>query len=376
MRFIPTHQLKTGMRIARPIFNRKGVLLYDRNSLLTEQGITSIRNFGLIGIYILEPAEPLPPITEEDREFERFQTVSVFTLQEVLSDIQNGKNPKKLYSLAAEILGTFGSYNGKITFMQNLRSVEDNVYKHSLNTAILAAAISGKMNFRMSQQQNIVLAALLHDLGSLALPAVILRKPVKDISGEEKILIGQYRENGYRQIHEVCDVDAPVLRYISQLIHEVKDLVIGKPEKDNWLGQATQQLSPEVEILKVAYTYDLLTAMKYGEEPSSDILAYRFLRHPRNRMNQQVVTALTWAIKIVPVGCSVEFENHKKGIVLTENEDDILRPYVLSFEDNKIYNLADGKVYYDYQIKDVLKSLDNRHIMIDTYKEYLKNQKK
>lgn len=363
MQFIPSDKLKVGMRLAKPIFNRKGVMLYDRNSKLTSQGINSIRNFGLIGIYILEPAEPLPPLTEEDREFERFQTMSVFTLQEIMTDIQNGKNPKKLYSLAAEILAIFASYKGKITFMQNIRSVEDNVFKHSLNTAILAASISGKMNFTMGQQQNMVLAALLHDIGSLSLPSTILRKAQQDITEEENILIGQYRENGYHIIRESCNLDSAVMKNISYLIKEIKTMA----SKD----RAPETLPMEVEVLKVAYMYDVMTAMKYGDEPKSDIAAYRFLRHPRNMMNQQVVTALTLAINIVPAGCSIQFENGRKGIVLTENENDILRPFVLSFEDNKIYNLADGKTYEKYQIKDVLKSLDNRHIMMDAYTEYL-----
>ena len=69
MQFKRTEDLKTGMRLARPIYNRDGVLLYERNSKLTTQGIVSIRNFGLIGIYILEPAEPVPPMTPEDIEF-------------------------------------------------------------------------------------------------------------------------------------------------------------------------------------------------------------------------------------------------------------------------------------------------------------------
>ena len=32
-----------------------------------------------------------------------------------------------------------------------------------------------------------------------------------------------------------------------------------------------------VDILKVAYEFDVLTAMKYGAEPRSDIAAYQFL---------------------------------------------------------------------------------------------------
>ena len=61
MLFVRTEELKPGMRLAKPIYNKNGVLLYERNSKLTIPGINSVRNFGLIGIYILEPAEPVPP---------------------------------------------------------------------------------------------------------------------------------------------------------------------------------------------------------------------------------------------------------------------------------------------------------------------------
>lgn len=77
MQFKRIEELKAGMRLARPIYNKNGVLLYERDSKLTQQGISSIKNFGLIGLFILEPAEPAPPMTAEDIEFERFQTFNV-----------------------------------------------------------------------------------------------------------------------------------------------------------------------------------------------------------------------------------------------------------------------------------------------------------
>lgn len=365
MIFVPANELKTGMRLAKPIYNKKGVLLYERDTKLTSQGITSIRHFGLIGIYVLEPAEPLPPMTEEDREFERFQTMSVFRLKEIMNDIQMGKNPKKLSVMVSEILKIFGKYKGKITFMQNLRSAEDNVYKHSLNVAILAAAISGKMDISYEEQSEIVAAALLHDIGSLDIPDEITHKASDELTEDDWKVIEKYKDDGYRLLRDNCDLDSGIMKNISYLLRDLKEL--RKPT-------FTADKKPEdlaVEILKASYMFDILTAMKYGEPPQSDIAAYRYLRHPRNRMNQKVITGLTYAINIVPSGCSVQFENGVKGIVLTENEDDILRPFVLSFLDNQIYNLADGKTYEKYQIKDVLKTLDNRYIMMDEYKKYL-----
>ena len=64
MQFVKSEYLKTGMRLAKPIYNKMGVLLYERETELTQQSIISIRNFGLIGIYILEPAEPAPPLSK------------------------------------------------------------------------------------------------------------------------------------------------------------------------------------------------------------------------------------------------------------------------------------------------------------------------
>ena len=66
MQFIRSAELRPGLRIAKPIYNKDGVLLYERNSRLTIPAINSIRNFDLIGIYILEPAEPVPPFTREE----------------------------------------------------------------------------------------------------------------------------------------------------------------------------------------------------------------------------------------------------------------------------------------------------------------------
>ena len=57
MIFVKSEDLKYGMRLAKPIYNKTGVLLYERNTRLTLQGIESVKNFGLLGLYILEPED-------------------------------------------------------------------------------------------------------------------------------------------------------------------------------------------------------------------------------------------------------------------------------------------------------------------------------
>lgn len=125
MQFVKTSDLKPGMRLAKPIYNKMGVLLYERDTKLTIQGINSIENFGLIGIFILEPAEPLPPLSKEDLEFEQFQTIYMFKLKEEHGSLEKEEAPASLPSLVADIYSHYGVIDHKLNFVQTLRSSAD-----------------------------------------------------------------------------------------------------------------------------------------------------------------------------------------------------------------------------------------------------------
>lgn len=175
MHFVRTEDLKTGMRLARPVYNKKSILLFDRNSLLSLQAIESIRNFGLIGVYVLEPAEPLPPLTQEDLEFERFQIQAVSAIEEEQDRILKTRKQNRTQSIADMVIRNYGHLDEKINFYQNLRSREDYFSRHSLNVAILCAMVTHVMNIRREEQYHTVCAAILHDMGKVKKHDDVLR---------------------------------------------------------------------------------------------------------------------------------------------------------------------------------------------------------
>ena len=122
MKFLVMSKLKKGMRLARPIYNKDGVMLFDINTKLTSQGVNSIKNFGLLGVYILEPTEPAQEMTQEDREFESFQTVSQFELKKQLDMFIARKDNKNIQKLADSIIKKYGKLDHKINFNNSLRS--------------------------------------------------------------------------------------------------------------------------------------------------------------------------------------------------------------------------------------------------------------
>ncbi len=355
MIFIKSDELKVGMRIAKPIYNKSGVMLYERDSRLTAQGIVSIQNFDLIGVYVLEPAEPLPPMSEEDIEFERFQAMAVFVIKDILDAVGKQKEPEQLYQLANQIIKSYGTLYHKINFIQNLRSVEDYVYKHSLNTAILCALMSKQMGLEFKEQLDIVVAAILHDIGTLLIPIALRKKPILLLTEEEQKKINTYYMASYQMFARDSYLDAGVKRILTEILQRVHH-VGGKADADDGFADA------EVEILRTAMTFDQLTAMNYQEEPASDVAALRFLMDETNGYMQETVQALINSINILEPGVCVELTNGDRGLVLTAGID-VLEPFVLSFRDNKIYNLGEQEVAAQMQIKDVMKTMDNRHVV-------------
>lgn len=360
MIYVKSEDLKVGMRLAKPIYNKRGILLYDRDDRITKQGIESVKNFGLIGLYILEPAEPLPPMSKEEKEFERFQTMAVFSLKEDLDAIMHNEVPGNLMKQTDEMVSRFGNLYHKVNFNQNLRSAEDYVYKHSLNVAILSALISHRAGLGVVEQTEVVVAALLHDLGKLALKPE-LRGKMENLTEEEMTTVARAAILGIDKISIDFQIPSGVKGMLMQFC-QLQYL----PEK------APANISTAVKILTVANAYDEWTSMQIDVAPHTEVEAVRILLDNPDTYDAEMVKHLLESVKILYPGVCVELTNFEKGLVLYENDQDILRPVVLGFEHNQVYDLADSKVYKNVRIKDIMKTMDNR-IKVDPerLKEYM-----
>lgn len=356
MLFVKNDDLKVGMRLAKPIYNKKGVLLYDRDSKLSLQGIDSVKNFGLIGLYILEPAEPLPPMTEEDIEFERYQTVAVFQLQDELEIMNNQRKASKMRFICEDVIRHYGRLNKKINFVQNLRSSDDYTVKHSLNCAILCAMMSHVLNIPIQEQTETVMAALVHDVGKLNIPKDILDKKAEQLTQSDHAEMDRYEREGAMIIEDCFSASPGVKRIVTQCYRMLGDFNRGRE-------QSQAKTVTGAKILAVAETFDTMTAMNDYREPSSEIAALRHLMNNPSVFDEKVVNALVKSITFLANGCCVELNNGDKGLVITANDDNVLCPMVLCFSNNSIVDLSREGKAGGLEIKDVMKTMDNRCVV-------------
>lgn len=234
------------------------------------------------------------------------------------------------------------------------------MYKHALNVAILSALMANRAGLGIMEKTEVVVAALLHDVGKLFLPPD-LRGKTENLEAEEKKKIAKSVISGIDKISNAFRMPAGVKGTLMQLCQ-----FLYLPDN------APAKMTNAVKILLVANAFDEYTSMQLGMAPHSEVEAVRMLMNTPKLYAPEVVQYLIDSILILYPGVCVELTNLEKGLVIRENEKDILRPVILGFNTNQIYNLDMDTVYRGIQIKDIMKTMDNR-IKVDPerLKEYM-----
>lgn len=365
MQFVKIEELRPGMRLAKPIYNKTGVLLYERNSKLTIPAINSIRNFSLIGIYILEPAEPLPPLSREDLEFEQAQTVYTFKMRDIFENIYRREPIRKLEDLIEDVCKRYGSLNHRVNFNQNLRSADDFMYKHAISTAILTAMIAQHIEISEEDYRALITAAFLYGFGYRFASRSVLSKE-DALTEDEQNMIQSALEKGFMFL----DASDEKLSYFRTAVSIVQCHILSCRPNASQL-EFSDSILLMSEILKVAKQFDLMTGMMMGHKPESEIMAMNYLRERNTEYNETIVSILAQCIHIIPAGASVDLSTRDKAIVLVENPKNYMEPVILRLADNQIYDLSDPSVSRRFQIVDLMKTMDNRvEINEETLKQF------
>jgi putative nucleotidyltransferase with HDIG domain len=114
---------------------------------------------------------------------------------------------------------------------------------HQKRVANLAVAIGGELGLSPKELDGVRLAASVHDIGKIIVPAEILCKPTK-LSRQEYDLIKEHVEAGYQILKDVA-FPWPIAR----IVHEHHERMDGSGYPD---GLAGEQILPESRIVAVA----------------------------------------------------------------------------------------------------------------------------
>jgi putative two-component system response regulator len=127
---------------------------------------------------------------------------------------------------------------------------DPDVYTHAYRVAALAVSVARSLQLADDSVIALEHAALLHDLGKLAVPEAVLRKPAP-LTAEEQILIRQHPVIGADLIRNI-----PYLAGSADLIRDAHERMDGLGYPD---GRHAAEVALGARIIAVADAYDAMT---------------------------------------------------------------------------------------------------------------------
>ena len=141
---------------------------------------------------------------------------------------------------------------------KNLENKSYETSEHANRVANYAIEIGKRLNFRVSEMDELIDSAQLHDIGKIAIDEYILKKPSK-LTDEEYEIIKTHCENGYRIINASSGLETVAKCVLSH--HERWD---GNGYPFGLTGEEIPLIS---RIISVADSYDVMTSNRPYNKP-------------------------------------------------------------------------------------------------------------
>ncbi len=215
--------------------------------------------------------------------------------------------------------------------LPNVPQDVDHLVKHSVDVCLLASATGLFLDYNPTQLRGLAEAALLHDLGMLHVPEVILSKPTPLTDGE-KSRIYRHATYGLEILHRVQTGDASVALTIYQS-HERES---GHGYPGNLLSH---QIHDYARVVAIADTYQALIQPRPHRDKQHPCFAIQSLVKMAKvgLMHRDFVLAFCRACGAYPIGSIVELPSGEMARVVSSNDRDIYRPRITVLRD------ADGR---------------------------------
>jgi HD-GYP domain-containing protein (c-di-GMP phosphodiesterase class II) len=169
--------------------------------------------------------------------------------------------------------------------LATLTATNPDAYAHAYRVAALSATVARALQLPESEVPTLERAALLHDLGKLAMPEAVLRKPAP-LTVEEQRLIRLHPRIGSELIEHV-----PYLALAAAVVRDAHERVDGLGYPD---GRRGEEVSLPARIVAVADAYDTMTRARVFRDAMTPAAALVELeRCSGTQFDPRVVLAFT-----------------------------------------------------------------------------------
>jgi len=204
-----------------------------------------------------------------------------------------------------------------------LKDHDEYTYAHCVNVSILSVSMGHVLGFSRQALADLGVAALVHDIGKISVPAEVLRKPTR-LTDEEWRMIRRHPLEGVKTMLRQPGLSMLALDSMRVCFeHHMNYDRTGYPEVEGPWGQATAS-----RIVALADCFDAMTAHRsYHKRPFTAFDALQYLTGPnRVQFDPVVLWALIRTVGLYPAGSILLTESQHVALSLSPNPNDLRRP--------------------------------------------------
>ncbi|PCJ38036.1 MAG: metal-dependent phosphohydrolase [Cellvibrionales bacterium] len=233
-------------------------------------------------------------------------------IKEILHSAQFGQmlNTEVAEEIVSSCVESMLRHPDAMIWMSRIKHESEYTAEHCLNVCILAIAFGRHLHFDEADLQILGLCGLLHDVGKMRTPKVILNKRGA-LTEEEFAVMKQHTIDGHKLLKE--DGGASTLPIDVVLNHHERPDGKGYPR-----GLKAGEISEYARIIAIVDAYDAITSDRCYSKAVSPVDAQKEIYQNRGKQfDEEYALAFMQAIGPYPPGTIVELHNGMVGLVLS-----------------------------------------------------------
>lgn len=299
----------------------------DRPGLERDGGISGAMNQARIlhiTVHRLVPLEKRRKAAEGTKASEIYME-AIETVKEVVNSASLGRSlsSRRLHGLVHAMVDNIMENRDALVGLTSIKLYDEYTFAHSVNVAVLCAAVGAYLSFDRSRAAALSIAGLLHDIGKVKIPIDIINKPDALTEAEWEI-VRRHPAEGAVILSGLPG--AGRLAAVAAFEHHRHYDLSGYPRS----GAELYEVHPFSKIVAIADAYDALTSARvYYRAAQQPYEAVRIIIAKRGTAFDPVlVKAFVNVIGIFPIGTLLRLDTGEVGLVVHQTAD-LMRPRVL-----------------------------------------------
>lgn len=313
MLYMPTCLLQVGMKFALDMQDSEGHVLYGKGDIIGEHTISTLNELDVPGVYI--ESDFTYDVVLEDcmRLVDRTQSLSfvrhVLSSHEVTDEVE-----KELQEVVQDILEHLTKSHFLLNTLYSLRDYDGYTYEHSLRVAVLSILLGAYLKLSSEELWELGMAAMLHDLGKLAVPVDTLNSK-EMLSMKQLGYIRKHPIIGYTRAKELKCYNKKIGQAILQ--HHEHMNGSGYP-----YGLKGDDICFYARIICCADVYDALTSKRSYREAWFPSQALDCMNtQMASQFDPTVLEALNNTVIAYPEGSVLLLSTGELAVVIKSNRD-------------------------------------------------------